>query len=59
MSEPQPDSRRCAVCGKPQDPAVRPFCSKRCAHLDLARWLNGDYAIPSDAPIESLQDGEE
>ena len=37
---------RCAVCGKPQDPAFRPFCSKRCADIDLNRWLTGVYAVP-------------
>lgn len=36
----------CAVCGKPVDPAYKPFCSRRCADVDLARWLNGSYAIP-------------
>jgi hypothetical protein len=25
---------------------MRPFCSKRCADLDLAKWLSGEYAIP-------------
>ena len=45
MSAPPPD-RKCALCGKPQDAKFRPFCSKRCADLDLGRWLNGDYSIP-------------
>jgi endogenous inhibitor of DNA gyrase (YacG/DUF329 family) len=36
----------CPICGKPLDPAFRPFCSKRCADLDLHRWLAGRYAIP-------------
>jgi hypothetical protein len=36
----------CPICGKPRDDALRPFCSKRCKDLDLARWLTGDYAIP-------------
>jgi uncharacterized protein len=45
--------RVCALCGKPQDPAYAPFCSKRCADLDLARWLNGDYVIPDEAPPDS------
>ncbi|MFD0858970.1 DNA gyrase inhibitor YacG [Roseovarius aquimarinus] len=40
----------CPICRKPVDPAHRPFCSKRCADLDLARWLGGGYAIPSDDP---------
>ncbi|MFI0395418.1 DNA gyrase inhibitor YacG [Paracoccus jiaweipingae] len=39
---------RCPICGKPADPKLRPFCSKRCADIDLARWLRGDYAIPGE-----------
>jgi uncharacterized protein len=38
---------RCAHCGKPKDPRYRPFCSKRCADIDLHRWLSGAYAIPA------------
>lgn len=43
----------CPICGKPTDPKVRPFCSKRCADVDLARWLGGDYAIPSNSPEDA------
>jgi endogenous inhibitor of DNA gyrase (YacG/DUF329 family) len=52
MSEQQPDStrRKCAICGKPQDSAFRPFCSKRCADIDLNRWLKEGYAIPGGEP---------
>jgi endogenous inhibitor of DNA gyrase (YacG/DUF329 family) len=39
---------RCAVCGKPQVKAHRPFCSKRCAEVDLGRWLKGQYAVPGE-----------
>jgi len=46
MSERGEVARRCATCGKPQAPAYRPFCSKRCADLDLGRWLKGNYVIP-------------
>lgn len=38
---------KCAICGKPQDPKFKPFCSKRCADVDLNRWLSGGYAIPA------------
>ncbi|THD64884.1 DNA gyrase inhibitor YacG [Phenylobacterium sp.] len=42
---------KCPICGKPAEPEHRPFCSKRCADLDLHRWLGGRYAIPgSDDP---------
>lgn len=37
---------RCPICDKPTFSAYRPFCSKRCADVDLGRWLRGDYAIP-------------
>jgi endogenous inhibitor of DNA gyrase (YacG/DUF329 family) len=37
----------CPICQtRPVDPVFRPFCSKRCADVDLHRWLNGRYAIP-------------
>ena len=40
----------CPICGKPRAQAFRPFCSKRCADIDLGRWFRGDYAVPSDEP---------
>jgi len=42
----------CPVCHKPADPRYRPFCSRRCADIDLARWLKGSYVIPADATEE-------
>ena len=36
----------CPICSKPGVPAYRPFCSKRCADVDLGRWLRGAYVIP-------------
>ncbi len=38
----------CPLCGKPGDDVYRPFCSKRCADLDLGKWFNGDYRVASD-----------
>ena len=38
----------CPICGKPPAEKHRPFCSRRCADLDLGRWLKGAYAIPTD-----------
>ncbi len=40
----------CPICNKPTEAAHRPFCSKRCADVDLGRWLGGGYAIPSTDP---------
>lgn len=36
----------CPICAKPTDPHYRPFCSRRCADVDLGRWLKESYAIP-------------
>ena len=51
----------CPICGKPVDPAYRPFCSRRCADVDLAHWLRGNYAIPAveEEPDELPEDGED
>ena len=38
----------CPICDRLSDAHYRPFCSKRCADVDLARWLSGSYAIPDD-----------
>jgi endogenous inhibitor of DNA gyrase (YacG/DUF329 family) len=38
----------CPICKKSTDPGYRPFCSRRCADIDLGRWLTGSYVIPSD-----------
>ena len=40
--------RKCPICGRPAEPAHRPFCSRRCADLDLGRWLKGAYAVPGE-----------
>jgi endogenous inhibitor of DNA gyrase (YacG/DUF329 family) len=36
----------CPICEKPTVAAFKPFCSRRCADIDLSRWLKGGYAIP-------------
>jgi endogenous inhibitor of DNA gyrase (YacG/DUF329 family) len=39
---------QCPVCGKPADAKYQPFCSKRCADIDLGRWLKESYRVPTD-----------
>ena len=46
----------CPICARPTDPDYRPFCSRRCADVDLGKWLTGSYAIPVTA--EDDEDGE-
>jgi endogenous inhibitor of DNA gyrase (YacG/DUF329 family) len=38
----------CPICGKPAEARFRPFCSARCRTIDLGRWIDGRYRIPSD-----------
>jgi endogenous inhibitor of DNA gyrase (YacG/DUF329 family) len=48
-------SSRCPTCRKPTVPEHRPFCSRRCADIDLARWLGGTFVIPG-AALETADD---
>jgi hypothetical protein len=43
----------CPICGKPADPRLNPFCSTRCADVDLNRWFAGSYAIPASESDET------
>ena len=43
----------CPICKKDSQPQYRPFCSKRCADVDLAKWLRGAYVTPGP-PLEDL-----
>lgn len=43
----------CPICGKPREERFRPFCSRRCADVDLHRWLSGVYAV---AAVEAEED---
>ncbi|MBB2202950.1 DNA gyrase inhibitor YacG [Gluconacetobacter tumulisoli] len=36
----------CPTCGRPAETAFRPFCSKRCADIDLGRWFSEQYRVP-------------
>ena len=44
--------RPCPICGKPSAREFYPFDSKRCADVDLHRWLSGAYAIPAEEAEE-------
>ena len=41
---------KCPICGARRHADYRPFCSKRCADVDLSRWLKGSYAVPAEEP---------
>lgn len=46
----------CPICKSESVRKFRPFCSRRCADLDLGRWITGAYAIPSEDPPEDAPD---
>jgi endogenous inhibitor of DNA gyrase (YacG/DUF329 family) len=50
-------ARPCPICGKPVQPRFRPFCSARCADVDLGRWFTEGYATPGGPPAEPEDDG--
>ena len=54
---------KCPTCGAPADAKARPFCSSRCADVDLGNWFQGKYGIPAvdaadDTIIEALLAGD-
>lgn len=51
-----PVARPCPICGKRSTAEMTPFCSKRCADVDLHRWLGGTYAVAAVESDEALPD---
>jgi len=45
-------NKQCPLCGKKTEEAFAPFCSSRCAQVDLHRWLSGSYAVPTSEKPE-------
>ena len=54
----------CPICSKKMqiekidDLPSFPFCSERCRLVDLGRWIDGGYVIPSSAPGAKVVAGE-
>ncbi|MDR3520386.1 MAG: DNA gyrase inhibitor YacG [Acidocella sp.] len=49
---------QCPVCKKPANPEFKPFCSQRCADVDLGRWLTESYSLPAKPAIEEEEEAE-
>jgi hypothetical protein len=49
-------ARKCPICGKPAGIEHKPFCSRRCADVDLGRWLNEEYRVPTNETPGDLSD---
>jgi endogenous inhibitor of DNA gyrase (YacG/DUF329 family) len=59
-SSPSAPAKPCPLCGKPASARHKPFCSQRCATIDLARWITGTYRVPTDeTPEDAPPPGEE
>jgi uncharacterized protein len=59
-NKPHPEAKHgriCPICGEPAIPDHHPFCSRRCAQVDLHRWLSGRYVIPGRADEADDADG--
>jgi endogenous inhibitor of DNA gyrase (YacG/DUF329 family) len=50
---------KCAICRKPASVEYRPFCSRRCADVDLQRWLSNRYATPAEEGDQQPRDEDE
>ena len=50
---------KCVRCAQPVQPRFRPFCSQRCADIDLGTWFTGGYRVPSDEPPDDGDDAPE
>lgn len=46
----------CPICRRDSVPGYRPFCSARCADVDLGRWLRGAYVIAGDPSTDLASD---
>jgi endogenous inhibitor of DNA gyrase (YacG/DUF329 family) len=55
------NDENCPVCGKPAQADVKPFCSRRCADVDLNRWLSGRYVVvgSDDDDSDPVEDSED
>lgn len=53
--KPAQSAKPCPICGKPSAPRYKPFCSARCADIDLGRWLKGNYVIPGE-PVDEAEE---
>jgi hypothetical protein len=48
--------RPCPICQKPSQQTFHPFCSSRCAQIDLNRWFGGNYAVPASEQDDLSRD---
>ena len=59
-----PDPSKCPICkrelpAREGAPAFGPFCSARCADIDLGRWLGQRYRVESDEAPNQVKNTDE
>ncbi|NEN93012.1 MAG: DNA gyrase inhibitor YacG [Okeania sp. SIO3H1] len=54
-----PKFRPCPICQKLSTADYHPFCSRRCADIDLNRWMSGGYAVHGSAARTPVDDDDE
>ena len=57
--EPERSRLSCPICGQATARQWRPFCSRRCADVDLGRWLTGAYAVPTEEDLGDTPEADE
>lgn len=60
MSQQPPTAkvRRCPICKSEAAAAYKPFCSKRCADIDLGKWLTDAYVVAGNEDDEDVASAE-
>jgi uncharacterized protein len=56
MEKKRASSSACPICGRPSEAGLHPFCSRRCADVDLGRWLKGVYKVEANDPDAEIED---
>ena len=46
-------NKKCPICGRQSVLEYQPFCSKKCADIDLGRWLKGAYVVHTEETPEN------
>ena len=52
---PKPRLPASPICGRPATPKFKPFCTARCADVDLNRWLGGVYRVEVNDPEAEIE----
>lgn len=51
---------KCVRCSQPVQARTRPFCSQRCADIDLGSWFGERYRVATEeTPADPVPTGEE